>query len=182
MIAGLVEISLRGFGWPQAIILAVALQRIAELQYAKRNTTRLLAEGAVEYGARHYPLFFLLQGAWLGALLFLTPANVAIHWGLLAIFMVLQSARLWVIITLGRYWTTRIISLADAPLVTAGPYRWLRHPNYVVVAAEVVVLPLVFEQWWIAFAAGLTTALLLRHRISVEEAVLSDRAGRTPPD
>ena len=168
------------FGWPQAIVLAVALQRVAELHYARRNTARLLARGATEHGARHYPLFFLIQGAWLAALLVLTPADAAIKWSLLAAFAGLQAARLWVIVTLGRYWTTRIVTVADAPLVTGGPYRWLRHPNYAVVMAEIVVLPLVFGQWWIALIAGLATALLLRHRIAVEESALAGRTGTDP--
>lgn len=163
------------FGWPQVIVLAVALQRLAELRYAKRNTARLLADGGVEYGAGHYPLFFLIQGSWLVALLILTPADAPIRWVLLALFVALQAARIWVIATLGRYWTTRIVTVADTPLVTGGPYRWLRHPNYAVVAAEIVVLPLVFGQWWIALIAGAATGLLLRHRIAVEESALADR-------
>lgn len=162
-------------GWPQVIVLAVALQRVAELQYARRNTARLLAEGGVEHGAGHYPLFFLIQGSWLLALIILTPPDAPIRWSLLALFALLQGARLWVIATLGRYWTTRIVTIADAPLITGGPYRWFRHPNYAVVAAEIVVLPLVFGQWWIALAAGLATALLLRHRIAVEENALAGR-------
>ena len=94
---------------------------------------------------------------------------------LLALFIALQAGRVWVIATLGRYWTTRIITVAEAPLITGGPYRWVRHPNYVVVAAEIVVLPLVFSQVWIAIAAGAATALLLRHRIAVEDQALSGR-------
>ena len=163
------------FGWPQIIVLAVAAQRIAELQYAKRNTARLLAEGGVEAGAGHYPLFFLIQGGWLIALLLLTPATAPISWPLLVLFVLLQAARVWVIATLGRFWTTRVITVPDAPLVTAGPYRWVRHPNYLVVAAEIVVLPLVFGQVWIAIVAGTATALLLRHRIAVEDRSLAGR-------
>ena len=162
-------------GWPQIIVLAVAAQRIAELQYAKRNAARLLAAGGVEVGAGHYPLFFLIQGGWLVALLVLTPVDAAISWPLLALFIVLQAGRVWVIATLGRYWTTRIITLAEAPLITGGPYRWVRHPNYLVVAAEILVLPLVFGQVWIAIAAGAATALLLRHRIAVEDRALAER-------
>ena len=89
--------------------------------------------------------------------------------------MVLQAGRVWVIASLGRYWTTRIITVAEAPLITAGPYRWMRHPNYLVVAAEIIVLPLVFGQIWIAIAAGAATALLLRHRIAVEDRALAGR-------
>lgn len=162
-------------GWPQIIVLAVAAQRIAELQYAKRNAARLLAAGGMEVGAGHYPLFFLIQGAWLIALLALTPADAPISWPLLVLFILLQAGRVWVIATLGRYWTTRIITVAQAPLITGGPYRWVRHPNYLVVAAEIVVLPLVFGQVWIAVAAGAATALLLRHRIAVEDEALSTR-------
>ncbi len=168
------------FGWPQVIVLAVMLQRIAELQYAKRNTARLLAEGAREHGARHYPLFFLIQGSWLVALLVLTPVDAPIQWVLLMAFAGLQAARLWVIVTLGRYWTTRIVTIAKAPLVTGGPYRWLRHPNYAVVMAEIVVLPLVFGQWGIALVAGLATGFLLRHRIAVEESALAGRPSAAP--
>ncbi len=163
------------FGWPQAIVLAVTAQRLAELRYARRNTARLLAEGGVEVGAGHYPLFFLVQGAWLLALLALTPATAPISWPLLTLFLLLQAGRVWVIASLGRYWTTRIITMAGAPLITAGPYRWLRHPNYLVVGAEIVVLPLVFGQVWIAVAAGAATALLLRHRIAVEDRALAAR-------
>ena len=167
--------SIGWFGWPQVIVLAVAIQRIAELQYANRNAARLLAEGGVEHGAAHYPLFFLIQGAWLLALLVLTPASAPISWPLLTLFILLQAGRVWVIAALGRYWTTRIITVADAPLVTSGPYRWLRHPNYLVVAAEIVVLPLVFGQVWIAVVAGVATAPLLRHRIAVEDRALAER-------
>lgn len=175
MIAGL-----DWFGLPQGIVLAVALQRIAELHYARRNTARLLADGGLEHGAGHYPLFFLVQGSWLVALAVLTPADAPIRWALLAVFVLLQAARLWVIATLGRYWTTRVVTLAEAPLVTGGPYRWLRHPNYAVVAAEIVVLPLVFGEWWIAAVAGLATAFLLRHRIAVEESALASRRAGSP--
>ena len=107
--------------------------------------------------------------------LVLTPGPAPISWPLLALFVLLQAGRIWVIATLGRYWTTRIITVSDAPLVATGPYRWLRHPNYLVVAAEIVVLPLVFGQVWIAIAAGAATALLLRHRIAVEDRALAER-------
>lgn len=167
--------TLAWIGWPQAIVLAVALQRVAELRYARRNTARLLAAGGVEHGAGHYPLFFLIQGALLLALLIVIPTDAPIGWVLLAVFVALQAARIWVIATLGRFWTTRIITVEDAPLMTGGPYRWLRHPNYAVVAAEVVVLPLIFGQWEIAVVAGAATALLLRHRIAVEDGVLAGR-------
>ena len=164
-----------GFGWAQAIVLLVAIQRIAETRLAERNTRRLLANGGVEHGAGHYPLFYALHGSWLLALFLAVPPSVAPIWPLIAVFVALQCGRVWVISSLGRYWTTRIISLADAPLVRRGPYRWVRHPNYWVVAGEIAVLPLAFGAWWIAGVFTVLNAALLTYRIRMEEAALAPR-------
>ncbi|PWC39377.1 isoprenylcysteine carboxylmethyltransferase family protein [Azospirillum sp. TSO35-2] len=166
-----------GPGWPQVILLAVAAQRLLELVLARRNTTRLLAEGAREVGAAHYPLFVALHGGWLALLFAATPADAPVNGGLLALFVLLQAGRLWVIATLGRFWTTRIITLDGAPLVRRGPFRWVRHPNYLVVAGELAVLPLVFGQPWIALAATLLNIPLTLHRIRVEDGALRPRGG-----
>lgn len=163
-------------GLPQAVILAVAVQRAAELAYARRNTARLLAGGGQEHGGGHYPLFILLHGGWLAALLALTPADAPVCWPLLAAFGLLQAGRVWAVATLGPYWTTRIITVPGAPLVRGGPYRYLRHPNYAIVAGEIVLLPLAFGQWTIAAAFGLANAALLLHRIRVEDGVLAERS------
>jgi len=163
-------------GWAQGVALLVAAQRLAELAYARRNESRLRARGAVESGARHYPLFILLHGTWLLAVFLLIPADRAPSWPLLAVFVLLQAARVWVVATLGPYWTTRVLSLPGAPLVRRGPYRWVRHPNYVVVAAEIAVLPLAFDAWAIAIVFSLANALLLRHRIGIEEGALAERS------
>ena len=165
-------------GLPQLIVLLVALQRVGELVYARRNERRLLAAGGREVGAGHYPLFILLHGGWLAALFVLTPPNAPVSWPLLGLFVVLQMARIWVIVSLGRYWTTRIVTLAGAPLVRRGPYRYLRHPNYWIVALEVAVLPLAFGQWPIALVFTALNLPLLWHRSRVEEEALADR--RTP--
>lgn len=162
-------------GWPQAIVLLVAVQRIAELVLAKRNTARLLARGGVEIGAGHYPLFVLLHGSWLVALVLLVPADAPVHWPLIGLFVLLQLGRVWVIATLGPYWTTRIISVPGAPLVTGGPFRYVRHPNYLIVTGEIAVLPLAFGAWEIALVYSVLNALLLRHRIAVEDRALSGR-------
>lgn len=162
-------------GWAQGVALLVAAQRLAELAYARRNESRLRARGAVESGARHYPLFILLHGTWLLAVFLLIPADRTPSWPLLALFVLLQAARVWVVATLGPYWTTRVLSLPGAPLVRRGPYRWVRHPNYVVVAAEIAVLPLAFDSWAIAIVFSLANALLLRHRIGIEEDALAER-------
>lgn len=160
---------------PQALVMLVLAQRLAEVLWARRNERRLLAQGAIEIGARHYPLFFLLHGAWLASLALLVPANAPLFWPLLLAFVLLQAARLWVIASLGRYWTTRIITLPGAPIVRRGPYRWLRHPNYAIVAAEIAVLPLVFGAWPIALVFSVLNTLLLRHRIRLEEQALAPR-------
>jgi methyltransferase len=163
-------------GWPQIILLLVAAQRLLELLLARRNTARLLAQGAQEAGAGHYPFFVLLHGGWLITLFAVVPVDARIDPWLLALFVLLQMGRLWVIATLGRFWTTRIITLPGAPLVRRGPFRWVRHPNYLVVAGELAVLPLVFGEVWVAVVFSLLNIPLTLHRIRVEEAALSERA------
>ena len=163
------------FGWPQAIVLLVAVQRLAELAIARRNTRRLLAEGAVEHGAGHYPLMVLLHGAWLVALFVAVPPQSPISPVLLLLFLVLQAGRVWVIASLGRYWTTRVITLPEAPLIARGPYRWVRHPNYLIVACEIPTLPLIFGAMDLALIFGLANLALLALRIRVEEAALAPR-------
>ncbi|MBP2290980.1 isoprenylcysteine carboxyl methyltransferase family protein [Azospirillum rugosum] len=167
-------------GWPQVILLLVAAQRLAELALARRNTARLLAEGAREVGAAHYPLFVALHAGWLVLLFVATPADAPVNGWLLALFVALQAGRVWVIATLGRFWTTRIITLPGAPLVRRGPFRWVHHPNYLVVAGELAVLPLVFGEWWIAVLATVLNVPLTLHRIRVEEAALTGRRAITP--
>lgn len=158
-----------------AVLAFVVAQRLAELAWSARNTRRLRARGATEVGAKHYPLFVLLHGSWLIALALTVPAETPPHWPLLGIFALLQLLRIWVVATLGPYWTTRIITLETAPLVRHGPFRWLRHPNYAVVAGEIAVLPLAFGAWQIALVWSLLNALLLWHRIRIETGALQPR-------
>jgi methyltransferase len=158
------------------IILAlVAVQRLGELAYSRRNEARLRARGGVEVGAGHYPFFFLIHGGWLAALALWINPNTAVNWWWLAAFVLLQIARLWVLASLGPYWCTRIITVPEAPLIRTGPYRWLRHPNYLLVVAEIAILPLVFSAYAIAIVFSILNALLLAHRIRVESAALQDR-------
>ena len=160
----------------------VALQRVCELVYARRNERRLLASGGVEVGARHYPLFIVLHASWLVAIWSLVPADAPVSWPLLALFIVLQAARVWVVASLGRFWTTRVITMPGAPLVKRGPYRFVRHPNYVVVVCEIAVLPLAFGAWQIAVVFSVLNALLLAHRIRVEDRALDARRQTEPAD
>lgn len=145
----------------------VTVQRLGELVLANHNTRRLMARGGVETGAGHYPMIVILHAAWLAGLWLLAwdqPTNLP----LLAIFIALQLARVWVIATLGDRWTTRIITLPGADLVRRGPYRWVSHPNYVVVAAEIAVLPLAFGLVGFAILFSILNAAVLWIRIRSE--------------
>jgi len=157
------------------ILLLVAAQRLIEVVYAERNTRALLARGAVEVGRAHYPLIVVLHAAWLTAIVLLLPPDAVIHWWALALFIALQLARVWVLLTLGPFWTTRIITLDAAPLVRRGPYRFVRHPNYLVVAGEIAALPLAFGEVGVAIVFTLLNAAMLAWRIRQEDQALAAR-------
>lgn len=157
-----------------ALVLAfVTAQRLAEAAWARANTRRLKAMGAVEAGAGHYWVLIGLHVAWLAGLWLLAyDAPVSPHW--LGVYLLLQAARAWILWTLGRRWTTRIVAIPGEKLVAAGPYRFLRHPNYVVLAAEVATLPVVFGMWRYAALFSLLNLAMLAWRIVVEERALAD--------
>jgi methyltransferase len=157
------------------VVALVALQRLGELVYAARNTRHLKQRGALEHGRGHYPLLIALHAGWLIAIVVFVPAEAAINWLLLGLFILLQAARLWIVVTLGAYWTTRIISLPYAPLVRRGPYRLMHHPNYFVVIGEIALLPLVFGAWQIAAGFSILNLALLAWRRRVEDEALADR-------
>jgi len=156
------------------ILLFVTVQRLAELAIARRNTRALLARGAHEVGAGHYPLIVAVHAGWLIALWWLAPGR-PIHWPLIGAFALLQCLRIWVLVTLGERWTTRIIILPGAPLVTKGPFRLLRHPNYAVVIGEIAVLPLAFGLVWVAVVFSVLNAAVLVVRIRAESRALASR-------
>jgi methyltransferase len=153
----------------------VALQRLAELVLARMNTVRLQQLGAVEADAGGYSLYMLLHATWLAALALFVPAATHPNWWLIGLFGLLQPARIWIIASLGHYWTTRIITLPNAPLVHTGPYRYLRHPNYLLVIAEIAVLPLAFGAVAIAATFSVLNLILIARRIQIEERVLAPR-------
>ncbi len=161
---------------PYAIMAFVTLQRLSELVIARRNTARLMAAGAREYGASHYPVMVGMHTAWLIALWF-SVGDRTISWPLLLVFAVLQGMRIWVLATLGPRWTTRIIVLPGASLVARGPFRFLRHPNYAVVTAEIAVLPLTFGLVGIAALFTVLNAAMLYVRIGAENRALGLNAG-----
>ena len=153
------------------ILLLVTAQRVGELLLSKRNTARLLADGAREHAAGHYPAIVALHAAWLIALWILAlPQPIDVFW--LAVFVLIQLARIWVLYSIGRRWTTRIITVPGETLVRRGPYRFINHPNYAVVIAEIAVLPLVFELWQVALVFSLLNAAMLTIRIREENRAL----------
>ena len=159
--------------WAVLLLALVSVQRLGELALAKRNTRRLLARGAREAAPGHYPLIVVLHATWLAGLWwFAWNAPINLYW--LAAFVVLQLLRVWVIATLGERWTTRIIVLPGAACVRNGPFRFLNHPNYTIVIAEIAVLPLVFGLFSYAIAFSLINAAVLYIRISAENAALRD--------
>ena len=158
-----------------AILVLVTLLRVGELWYAARNTKALKARGGSEYGRRHYPLIVVLHASWLIAIAIGIRFDSAIRALPLGLFVLAQTLRLWVLATLGSYWTTRIITVPDAPLVNRGPYRFVRHPNYLVVIGEMALLPLVFGQVTTAIFFSVLNGALLAWRIRVEEAALRPR-------
>jgi methyltransferase len=161
-----------------SIILAlVTLQRIGELVLSRYNTAKLRALGAIEIGAGHYPFVVSVHAAWLLAL-WLWGRDQDVDLLVLSLFVALQGVRLWILATLGPRWTTRIIVLPGAPLVTSGPYRYFSHPNYVVVAAEIALLPLALHLPWLALVFTALNAAALITRIRVEARALATVDGQ----
>ncbi len=156
----------------ELILGIVTLQRAAELVISRDNTRKLMARGAVEVAARHYPLIVAVHAAWLISLWVFgrdQPVNVVAS----LFYLVLQGFRVWVMRTLGPRWTTRIIVLPDQALVSAGPYRFLAHPNYAVVAAEIAVLPWALGLPWLAAVFTVLNAAVLAIRIRAENRALA---------
>jgi len=155
-----------------ALLAFVILQRLAELVYANANTKKLLAAGAVEHKAAHYGLIVAVHVTWLATLLWLAPGR-PVFTVFLVVYLLLQVFRTWVFITLGRRWTTRIITVPGETLIAKGPYKYFRHPNYLVVSGEIACLPLVFGLWEVAIIFSVLNAIALSIRIKAEEQALA---------
>ena len=159
-------------------VLAVGLERVAELVVSERNARWAFAHDGVEYGRSHYGVMSAVHAA----LLISCVGEVAVAdrpflpwlgWPMLALVFAAQGLRWWCITTLGRQWNTRVIVVPGLPLVATGPYRWLRHPNYLAVAVEVIALPMVHTAWVTAVVFSLANLALLAVRIPVEERALA---------
>ncbi|MDQ3182646.1 MAG: hypothetical protein M3Q62_03695 [Actinomycetota bacterium] len=162
-------------------VMFVGFQRLLELFYSRRNERRLRARGAVERGAGHYPLIVAVHTLWLVSTLvegLLRGPESPVWWPVpLAAFLLVQPLRYWAILSLGMNWNTRILVLPGGRLVRGGPYRYFPHPNYVVVAVEVLTFPLIFGAWITAGVFSLLNAALLYVRIRTENRALKELAG-----
>ncbi|GAA2498953.1 isoprenylcysteine carboxyl methyltransferase family protein [Streptomyces gobitricini] len=175
--------------WYVLLVLVVGVERLVELVVARRHTRWSLARGAVEWGRGHYPVMVVLHtGLLVGCLAEVRaldrPFHPALGWTMLALVVAAQGLRWWCVRTLGPRWNTRVLVVPGLPLVSGGPYRWLRHPNYVAVVAEGIALPLAHGAWLTAVLFTVANAALLVVRIRCEEAALGgspDAAGTPVP-
>ncbi|HEV1999243.1 MAG TPA: isoprenylcysteine carboxylmethyltransferase family protein [Xanthobacteraceae bacterium] len=161
---------------PEFLLLGyVTIERLAEVLWSARNEAGLRGQGAIEHGAEHYPFMVALHAAWLAGLWVFAWGLPANGWAVAA-FVLVQGLRFWILTSLGRRWTTRVLVLPGKPLVASGPYRWLRHPNYWVVAAEVALVPLAFGLVGYAIVFSLLNGVMLALRIRVENRALAEAA------
>ncbi|HEV8043938.1 MAG TPA: isoprenylcysteine carboxyl methyltransferase family protein [Rubrobacter sp.] len=162
-------------------VTVVAVQRLLELRYSRRNERRLRAKGAVERGRDHYPVMVAIHTLWLVSTLvegLLRGPEIPSWWPLpLAAFLLVQPLRYWTILSLGENWNVRILVVPGRELVKSGPYRYFPHPNYVVVAVEVLTFPLIFGAWVTALVFSALNAAFLYLRIREEEQALKELAG-----
>jgi methyltransferase len=159
-------------------ILFLCVQRISELFIAKRNEKWMLSQGAYEAGARHYPLIVALHTLFFISLIAevtMMEKMLSSNWPIwLTLFLVTQFGRVWALRSLGPFWNTKIIVLPGAKVVKRGPYRWVRHPNYIIVTLEFIVIPLLFQAYYTAIIFTLLNAWMLSVRIAAEEQALTD--------
>ncbi len=164
--------------WYIALVVATGVERLVELVISKRNADRAFADGGVEYGQKHFRWMVALHTGLLAAciaeaVLLDRPFIPALGWPMLVLVILSQALRYWCIATLGRQWNTRVIVVPGLHLVATGPYKWLRHPNYLAVVVEGFALPLVHSAWLTAVTfTVLNAVLLLRFRIPTEERAL----------
>ncbi|MFB7026687.1 MULTISPECIES: isoprenylcysteine carboxyl methyltransferase family protein [unclassified Streptomyces] len=164
--------------WYVLLVLAVAVERGVELVVARRNTAWALSRAGVEYGRGHYPVMVVLHTAMLiccllEPVLARRPFVPVLGWSMLSLVLLSQALRWWCVTTLGPHWNTRVIVVPGTLLIGAGPYRLLRHPNYIAVAVEVATLPLVHSAWLSAVTFSTANAVLLAVRLRCENAALA---------
>ncbi len=151
-------------------------QRLFELWFARRNEKWLRANGAIEYGQKHYPFIVLLHTAFIASMIieYFFSSRGGIDPSFAALWFLLIAAKIWVITSLGHYWNTKIFRIPGVTPIRRGPYRFLRHPNYVIVVCEFIVVPLVFHLFYTALIFSILNAIMLTVRIKEEEKVWND--------
>lgn len=158
------------------VLVIVIMQRLVELFIAKRNEKWMKSQGAFEAGASHYPYMVAMHVLFFISLIMeviVLDRDLSPIWPLfLAIFLLAQVLRVWCLSSLGKYWNTKIIVLPNAKVVRKGPYKWIRHPNYVIVATELIVLPLLFSAYFTAILFTLLNIWMMSVRIPAEEQAL----------
>ncbi|KMJ59698.1 hypothetical protein AB685_02190 [Bacillus sp. LL01] len=156
----------------------IITQRVVELGIARRNEQWILSQGAVEYGKEHYKYMVSLHVAFLASFLLEVVAldrTLSPFWpAILILFILTQSLRIWAIQSLGKYWNTKVLILPDASIVKTGPYKFLRHPNYIIVVMEIMLIPLMFNAFITAIVFTALNAWMLSVRIPLEERGLSE--------
>ncbi|KXZ21647.1 isoprenylcysteine carboxyl methyltransferase family protein [Bacillus nakamurai] len=163
-------------------ILLLAAQRIAEMAVARQNERKVKKQGAIEYGEGHYPFLVLMHVLFFVFLI----GEVSVlhkqpsHWwaAIAAIILFVQGIRYWALLSLGRYWNTKILVVPDAVLVKRGPYKWMKHPNYAVVVLEFIFLPLLYGAYWTLFIFSILNAAMLTVRIRAEEKALEENTAK----
>ena len=162
-------------------VALVSLQRLLELRHSQRNERRMRASGAVERGREHHPFMVALHVLWLTSTLVEgTVRESRLRRLPLALFLVVQPLRYWAILSLGKHWSTRVLVVPGEKPISKGPYKYLSHPNYLVVVVEILTLPLIFGARITALVFSILNAILLSVRIKEEERALKELA--EPPD
>lgn len=160
------------------ILSIIIIQRLTELVIAKKNEKWLRENGAVEYGQDHYKYIVLLHTMFFVSMLIeynLTVRHLefsVINYLFLVIFLLMQIMRIWVLISLGKYWNTKILRIPDSVLISKGPYRYFKHPNYIIVVCEIFVIPMIFDLYYTAVIFSVLNAVILKVRIKEENKVL----------
>jgi len=152
----------------------VILLRIGELVLSKSNEKWLLRNGAVEYGQKHYPFIVALHVLFIISVIFeySRQPNPTYSLFFIIFYFVLLAFKAWVILSLGKFWNTRIYHVPNIPLIKKGPYRYFKHPNYLIVIAEIAVIPLIFNLYYTAITFSLLNAIMLFTRIKEENIAL----------
>lgn len=156
------------------VMIFLVAQRIAELIISARNRKWLLAHGAVEYGREHYPLIVVLHTSFILSLIAEYALNGHVFYmPLLVLYLLLVIAKAIVIGTLGHYWNTRIYRVPGSKPVSSGIYKYIKHPNYVIVVCEIAVIPLIFGLYYTAIIFTILNAMMLTVRIRKENEALA---------